>query len=215
MEQYLEISGWMRWLASEEGGREHSHPGGRYAATAFPDSGALTDLHRIVFDNVPPGPGEGAVNAHWPSAAVVPDAGTNLVIAEGPRPVAFMKVQATGPAVERPWSFRITDSFTITGRGTGVLGLLSGEIGHGPQPAELHTREDAAIPVTVSLEFARTGGHEHPALLIHNTDVSKPRAGALIRPRIVPAADGAGSVRLTSGIQYSSRRATTERHNGA
>jgi hypothetical protein len=196
VEQHLEISGWMRWLSSEEGGRKRPHPGGRYAATAFPESGTIADLRSIVFDDVPPGPGQGAANARWLSAADGPGPGTRLVITEGPRPVAIMEVQATRPAVERPWSFRITSSFTITGRGTGVLGVLSGTIGHGSHPAELHTREHAAISVTVSLEFTRTGEHDRPALLIHDTGVSKPPAGALIRPRIVSAADPAGPVRL-------------------
>jgi hypothetical protein len=196
VEQHLEIGGWMRWLSSEEGGRKRPHPGGRYAATAFPESGTIADLRSIVFDDVPAGPGQGAANARWLSAADEPGAGTNLVITEGSRPVAIMEVQATRPAVERPWSFRIADSFTITGRGTGVLGMLSGTIGHGSQPAELHTREHAAIPVAVSLEFARTGEHDRPALLIHDAAVSKPPAGALLRPRIVSAADSADAARL-------------------
>jgi hypothetical protein len=104
VEQHLEISGWLRWLTAEEGGRNHPHPGGRYAATAF-----------------------------W--------------------------------------------------------GVLSGKIGHDSGPAELHTREHAAIPVTVSLEFARAGGHDRAALLIHDTGVSTPPPGALLRPRIVSPAD--------------------------
>ena len=196
MERHLEISGWMRWLGTEEGGRNRPHPGGRYAATAFPESGTIADLRSIVFDDVPPGPGEGAVKARWLTAADGPDAGTNLVITEGPRPVAVMEVQATRPATERPWSFRVTGSFTITGRGTGVLGVLSGVIGHGRQPAELHTREHPAIPVTVSLEFALRSGHDYPSLFIHDISVSKPPAGALLRPRAVSAEDPAGPVRL-------------------
>jgi hypothetical protein len=202
MEQSLEISGWMRWLAAEEGGRKHPHPGGRYAATAFPDSGTIADPRGIVFDDVPPGSGQGAVNARWPStAADEAVAGTRLIITEGPRPVAIMEVQASGPVVERPWSFRITDSFTIVDRGTGVLGVLSGKTGPGAQLAELHTREHAAIPVTVSLEFARTGEHDRPALLIHDTDMSKPPAGALLRPRISPA-DAGGPARLRHGHSW-------------
>jgi hypothetical protein len=196
VEQHLEISGWLRWLTAEEGGRNRPHPGGRYAPTAFPDPGTIADLRSIVFDDVPPGPGQGAVNARWLVATDGPDAGTNLVITEGPRPVAILEVQATGPVVERPWSFRITDSFTITGRGTGVLGVLSGEIGHGSELAELHTREHPAVPVTVSLQFALTGGYERPALLIHDTGVSPPPAGALLRPRIPSPADGSGPARL-------------------
>jgi hypothetical protein len=200
VDQHHEISGWMLWLAPEDGGRNRPHPGGRYTATAFPDSGTIADLRSIVFSDVPPGPGpgtgQGAVNARWLSPADRPGAGTNLVITEGPRPVAIVEVQATGPAVERIWSFRVADSFTITGRGTGVLGTLSGTIGHGSQPAELHTREHAAIPVTVSLEFARTGEYDRPSLLIHDTGISEPPAGALLRPRIVSAADSAGPARL-------------------
>jgi len=203
VEQHLEISGWMQWIATEAGGRKHPRPGGPYAATAFPESKTIADLCSIVFDDVPPGPGQGAVNARWLSPAGGPDAGTNLVITEGPRPVAIMEVQATGPAVERSWSFRITSSFTITGRGTGVMGVLSGTISHGRLPAELHTREYPAIPVTVSLEFARAGEQERPALRIHDTSVSKPQVGALLRPRINPSADLAGLAKLRRCLAHS------------
>ena len=79
--------------------------------------------------------------------------------------MAILEVQCIAPAVERPWSFRVTDSFTITGRGVAVLGApsLPGTIRYGRQPAELHTREHAAMPVTVSVEFARaTRSRCHP-----------------------------------------------------
>jgi hypothetical protein len=192
VEQHLEISGWMRWLTAEEGGRNRPHPGGRYAATAFPDSGTIADLRSIVFDDVPPGPGagsgQGAVNARWLAAADGPAAGTNLIITEGPRPVAILEVQSTGPATERPWSFRVTDSFTITGRGTGVLGVLSGTISHGRQLAELHAREHTAIPVTVSLESARVNGRDRPALAVHDIGKDQLPPGAILRPRTGPAA---------------------------
>jgi hypothetical protein len=195
VEQDTEISGWMRWLAAGEGGREGPHPGGRYSATAFPESGTAAELRSIVFDDVPPGPGagsgEGAANARWLAPADGPgtdgpDAGTNLIITEGPRPVAILEVQATGPATEHPWRFRVTDSFTITGRGTAVFGTLSGTIGHGFQPAGLHTREHAAIPVTVTLEFARKDGRDRPALLIRDVARDQVPPGALVRPRIGP-----------------------------
>ena len=77
---------------------------------------------------------------HPTKAPSVGRPGTNLVITEGPRPVAILEVQSTAPAIERPWWFRVTDSFTITGRGTAVLGTLSGTIAHGWQLAELHIR---------------------------------------------------------------------------
>jgi hypothetical protein len=80
--ELLEIGGWMRWLTADEGGRAGPHPGGRYAATAFPESGTLADLRSIVFDDVPPGPGarpgQGAVNARWLVPADGPEPGTNL-----------------------------------------------------------------------------------------------------------------------------------------
>ena len=160
VEQHPRFSGWMRWLTAGEGGRRNPHPGGRYAATAYPDSGTVADLRSIVFDDVPPGPGagpgEGAVEARWLAPADSPAAGTNLIITEGPRPVAILEVQsAAAPAIKQPWSFRVTDSFTIAGRGTAAAGTLSGTISHGRQPAVLHTRQHTAIAVTVSLEYAR------------------------------------------------------------
>lgn len=192
----------MRWLTADEGGRERPHPGGRYAATAFPESGTTADLRSIVFDDVPPGPGagpgEGAVTARWLASADGPGPGTNLIITEGPRPAAILEIQRTAPAVERPWSFRVTDSFTITGRGAVADGALSGRISDDRQPAELHTREHTAIPVTVSLEFARVEGGERPMLLVYGIDKDQLPPGAVLRPRIDPP----GPVRLRRRLAH-------------
>lgn len=188
MEQQPPFSGWMRWFTPGEGGRTNPHPGGRYAATAYPDSGTIEDLRSIVFDDVPPGPGagpgEGAVKARWLARADSPAAGAHLIITEGPRPVAILEVQsAAAPAIEEPWSFRVTSSFTITGRGTGALGTLSGTISHGRQPAVLHTRQHTAIPVAITLEYARIGSSDRPALLVYDIDKDQVPPGAIIRPR--------------------------------
>lgn len=183
MEQQPLFSGWMRWLTPGEGGRTNPHPGGRYAATAYPDSGTIADLRSIVFDDVPPGPGEGAVEARWLAQADSPARGTNLIITEGPRPVAILEVQsAAAPAIAQSWTFRVTSSFTITGHGTGAVGTLSGTIGHGRQPAALHTRQHTAVPVTISLQYARAGGSDQPALLVHDIDKGQVPPGAILRP---------------------------------
>ena len=187
VEQHPRFSGWMRWLTAGEGGRRNPHPGGRYAATAYPDSGTVAGLRSIVFDDVPPGPGagpgEGAVEARWLAPADSPAAGTNLIITEGPRPVAILEVQsAAAPANAWPWSFRVISSFTITGRGTAAAGTLSGTISHGRQPAVLHTRQHTTIPVTISLQYVLAGGRDRPALLIHDIDKDQVPPGAIIRP---------------------------------
>ena len=122
VEQQPPFNGWMRWFTPGEGGRTNPHPGGRYAATAYPDSGTIEDLRSIVFDDAPPGPGAGsgagAVKARWLAQADSPTTGARLIITEGPRPVAVLEVQSAAPVIEEPWSFRVT----APGLRTGPLG---------------------------------------------------------------------------------------------
>jgi len=91
------------------------------------------------------------------------------------------------PAADTPWSFRVDVSFTITGRGTGAIGILSGAIGPGPHPATLHTRQHAAIPAIVSLEYAKVGSDDRPALLVREIDKEQVPPGTLIGPSRSPA----------------------------
>ncbi|WP_331724331.1 hypothetical protein OG416_36155 (plasmid) [Streptomyces longwoodensis] len=184
----VEMSGWMRWLTTEHGGRRTPHPGGRYAPTAFAATGTADDLWGIVFDDVPAGPGvglgEGAVHARWLNDAGVPfpwGLGSRLTITEGPRPVAEVEILATAPRVERPWTFRVSESFRITGRGVGVVGNFTGAIARSGLPGELQSRDQFLVVPEVWVEFARITGGERIALLLRGLDKDQVAPGSVLR----------------------------------
>lgn len=177
----------MRWFAAEEGGRREPHPGGRYAATAFAASDSADVLWSIAFDDVPAGPGvglgEGAVHARWLNGVDVPFVwapGTRLVVTEGPRPVAEVEIVATAPKAERPWTFRVTESFAITGRGVAVFGGFTGVIPSG-LPAELQSHKHLLVVPEVWVEFARIADGERVALLLRGVENDQVMPGALLR----------------------------------
>ena len=184
----VEMSGWLRWFAADDGGRRNPHPGGRYAPTAFAASGTVDDLWSIAFDDVPGGPGvglgEGAVHARWLNDVGVPFAwgpGTRLIITEGPRPVAEVEILATAPRAERPWTFRVSESFGITGRGVGVVGDFTGAIDRSGLPAELQSRDQFLVVPEVWVEFARIAGGERIALLLRGVEKDQVAPGSVLR----------------------------------
>jgi hypothetical protein len=183
----MEMSGWMRWLGAGEGGRRQPHPGGRYAATAFAEPDGLAESRSIVFDDVPAGPGTGLGEGGatgWLSGADVSSAwgpGSRLVITEGPQAVAMLLVHALVPRSERAWSFRVTESFTITGRGVGVLGELHGTITRSGEPADLQSREQFAVVPEVWVEFARVAQSERFALLLCGVEKDHVPPGSVLR----------------------------------
>ncbi|MFG1807495.1 hypothetical protein [Streptomyces sp. NPDC049040] len=188
MDDEVEMSGWMRWFPASEGGRGTPHPGGRHAATAAAASGPVDDPWSITFDDVPAGPGiglgEGAVYARRLNGAAAPvgwGRGTRLVITEGPRPVADVEILATAVRVERPWTFRVTQSFWIGGRGVGVFGDLTGEIDRSGRPAELQSRGQLLAVPQAWLEFARIPGGERIALLLRGVEKDHVVPGSLLR----------------------------------
>ncbi len=188
MDDDVEMGGWMRWLDAEDGGRRKPHPGGRYAPTAFAASGKVDALWSIAFDDVPAGPGaglgEGAVHARWLNGVEVPFAwgpGTRLIITEGPRSVAEVEILATAPRAERPWTFRVSESFGITGRGVGVVGDFTGAIDRSGLPAELQSRDQFLVVPEVRLEFARIMGGERIALLLRGVKKDQVAPGSVLR----------------------------------
>ncbi|MYS24986.1 MULTISPECIES: hypothetical protein [unclassified Streptomyces] len=190
MEREVELSGWMRWFTASEGGRAEPHPGGRYTPTAAATSGTGEAPWSISFDDVPAGPGiglgEGAVHARWPNGGTRPSAcgpGTRLIITEGLRPVADVEILGTAIRAERPWTFRVTESFGITGRGVGVFGDLTGEIDRNGGPAELQSRERLLVVPQVWLEFARVAGGERRALLLRGVAKQQIGPGSVMRGR--------------------------------
>ena len=188
VEDDVEMSGWMRWSTAAEDGRDRPHPGGRYVATAFPATVTADVLWSIEFDDVPAGPGiglgEGAAQARWLSAGDVSfewEAGTRLVIAEGPRAVADFEILATASRAARPWTLRVVESFNITGRGVGVFGDLTGVIAHNGLPAELQSRDRLMVVPEVWLEFARIPGGERIALMLRGVEKEQVVPGSLLR----------------------------------
>ncbi|MFF3014828.1 hypothetical protein [Streptomyces sp. NPDC057939] len=184
----LELSGWMRWFAAEDGGRGDPHPGGRYAPTVFAGSGTVGDPRSITFDDVPAGPGlglgEGAVHGWWSHGAGVPfgcGPGTRLTLAEGLRPVAEVEILANAPRADRAWTFRVSESFLITGRGVGVLGDLTGAIDRSGLSAELQSRDQFLVVPEVWVEFARIAGGERVALLLRGVEKVQVAPGSLLR----------------------------------
>lgn len=124
------------------------------------------------------------MHARWLNGVEVPfewGPGTRLIITEGRRPVADVEILATVVRSERPWTFRVTESFGITGRGVGVLGDLTGEIARNGRPAELQSREQFLAVPEVWLEFARMAGGERLALLLRGMEKDQVVPGSLLR----------------------------------
>ena len=82
---------------------------------------------------------------------------------------------------EGEWQFTVEESFTITGRGTGVVGELLGTIERSGGPATLavdgvQTRVDSVL-----VEVARVAGGERLALVLHGVTKEQVPSGAVLR----------------------------------
>jgi hypothetical protein len=84
--------------------------------------------------------------------------------------------------VSQQWSFRVVESFRLTGRGTAVVGELRGVIPRSPVPGEIHA-DGVVVPVAaISVEFARTADSEEIALVLRGIKPDQVPIGATIRP---------------------------------
>jgi hypothetical protein len=104
------MSGVLRWIPAEAGGRTQPFGGGRYVPTAFVEPGTVDDIWSIDFEHLPPGDDDCEARASWlawengPPAVVV---GDRLTVTEGPRPVASFEVRALeGRADDQPVTSR-------------------------------------------------------------------------------------------------------------
>jgi translation elongation factor EF-Tu-like GTPase len=79
------------------------------------------------------------------------------------------------------WEFVVEEAFTITGRGTGVLGTLRGAIEQSGEPAELEAHGQVRRVDKVTVEFARTKVGERLTLLLHGVDGDEVPAGTVVR----------------------------------
>jgi hypothetical protein len=84
--------------------------------------------------------------------------------------------------VSEQWSFRVVQSFRLTGTGTAGVGELTGVIPRSPVPGEIHAN-GAVVPVAaISIEFARTADGKQIALVLRGISPDQVPIGATIRP---------------------------------
>lgn len=91
------MSGILRWIPAEAGGRSRPFGGGQYVPTAFVEPGTIDDIWSIAFEYVPPGNSDCEARASWlawENGAPAVIVGDRLTVTEGPRPVASFEVRA-------------------------------------------------------------------------------------------------------------------------
>jgi hypothetical protein len=79
------------------------------------------------------------------------------------------------------WEFQVEDSFTITGRGTGVVGTLVGVFEQSGEAAEVDVGGVIKRIDRVFLEFARYPDGERQALMLYGVAREEVPPGAVIR----------------------------------
>lgn len=78
--------------------------------------------------------------------------------------------------MEDEWEFTVEESFNITGRGTGVVGVLRGVIRRSGEAAMLHVGTTVTRVEKVDVEFLLAQRQERLALLLSglNKDACRP-----------------------------------------
>ena len=72
-------------------------------------------------------------------------------------------------------------AFAITGRGTAVVGTLSGMIPSSPVTAVVEARGKITLVPHVSVELVRLEGHDRVALLLRDTGKDAVPEGSVVR----------------------------------
>jgi hypothetical protein len=81
---------------------------------------------------------------------------------------------------EAAWTFQVEAAFTLTGRGVGVIGTLSGEVERVPIEAWLCADGEVTRLDVVSIELALLDRREQFALVLRGIDSDQIPAGSVI-----------------------------------